>query len=190
MDDVIKRIHGELPPRARRIPIFCWQSCCGFRTTSACAENTTPCTARGLPPWNYLRVRGEYTHPVTNPTYQTELPPRARRIPGGQGAHFALEGTTSACAENTSHKDILSNRVRNYLRVRGEYDLARPIRLGYRELPPRARRILANGHNRGLIGGTTSACAENTAAHSFAELILRNYLRVRGEYRDAISSIA
>ena len=35
----------------------------------------------------------------------------------------------------------------------------------------------------GLIQrGTTSACAENTVTHSAKVLVVRNYLRVRGEY--------
>ena len=50
------------------------------------------------------------------------------------------------------------------------------------ELPPRARRI------RGVWGcwwgwfGTTSACAENTPKLILPISVLRNYLRVRGEY--------
>ena len=59
-----------------------------------------------------------------------------------------------------------------------------------RELPPRTRRIRQKtpGDYCGL--GTTSAYAENTAQVPTASTNIRNYLRVRGEYRDAISSIA
>ena len=32
------------------------------------------------------------------------------------------------------------------------------------------------------VGGTTSACAENTYTEQIVPIILRNYLRVRGEY--------
>ena len=131
-------------------------------TTSACAENT-PRVGGGVPPYrNYLRVRGEYEwcgHPCVSPY-----------------------GTTSACAENTARKiapDILSG---NYLRVRGEY-CYQTKHLGFsQELPPRARRIHIIDRLARSIGGTTSACAENTPQR-FHELFgLRNYLRVRGEY--------
>ena len=71
-------------------------------------------------------------------------------------------GTTSACAENTQTQLRIALLLRNYLRVRGEYNELDDFYRNGLELPPRARRILANGHNRGLIGGTTSACAENT----------------------------
>ena len=95
-------------------------------------------------------------------------------------------GTTSACAENThpaTHNNALS---RNYLRVRGEYALDYLHGLLRTELPPRARRIRKNipVHCHGL--GTTSACAENTAAKNHFILFNRNYLRVRGEYRLAL----
>ena len=52
-------------------------------TTSACAENTVRQHRLPSLSWNYLRVRGEYTHifSVRNPS--GELPPRARRIQGG-----------------------------------------------------------------------------------------------------------
>ena len=72
-------------------------------------------------------------------------------------------------------------RCRNYLRVRGEYRTAQPF-CAFWELPPRARRI------RGVVGwwswsgGTTSACAENTAGRSSNPGQTWNYLRVRGEY--------
>ena len=50
------------------------------------------------------------------------------------------------------------------------------------ELPPRARRIriIVCCHRRTL--GTTSACAENTFYILRRVQLLRNYLRVRGEY--------
>ena len=50
----------ELPPRARRIPISAEHLMDYYGTTSACAENTFPCSNRVFGVWNYLRVRGEY----------------------------------------------------------------------------------------------------------------------------------
>ena len=50
------------------------------------------------------------------------------------------------------------------------------------ELPPRARRILQDRRTRAIVGGTTSACAENTAGRSSNPNQTWNYLRVRGEY--------
>ena len=75
-----------------------------------------------------------------------------------------MSGTTSACAENTPI---------NYLRVRGEYA---------HKLPPRARRIPVQGVLEVINVGTTSACAENTRHECGPRRLLRNYLRVRGEY--------
>ena len=77
-------------------------------------------------------------------------------------------------------------RQGNYLRVRGEYEVFQHRATNGEELPPRARRIRKNipVHCHGL--GTTSACAENTAAKNHFILFNRNYLRVRGEYRLAL----
>ena len=51
----------------------------------------------------------------------------------------------------------------NYLRVRGEYSEETLIDAAKRELPPRARRILAGSDTDFDVYGTTSACAENTS---------------------------
>ena len=91
-------------------------------------------------------------------------------------------GTTSACAENTRKNTAVFTRPRNYLRVRGEYldrDRTEPVS---GELPPRARRIHQPGTASVRIGGTTSACAENTGFGRCGGAPIRNYLRVRGEY--------
>ena len=111
----------ELPPRARRIPPPGSHAPIYMGTTSACAENTPPPTAKAGVPWNYLRVRGEYLGSRRSTTHQQELPPRARRIPGFHGCRAAFPGTTSACAENTSCCSRSKLHTGNYLRVRGEY---------------------------------------------------------------------
>ena len=73
-----------------------------------------------------------------------------------------MKGTTSACAENTSCIPHHRDEWRNYLRVRGEYEIM-PASSGFEEeLPPRARRILFADAGRVGTNGTTSACAENT----------------------------
>ena len=72
-------------------------------------------------PWNYLRVRGEYSLVFRRNPMLTELPPRARRIQSYRGGTFFLSGTTSACAENTRGLPLTNPRTWNYLRVRGEY---------------------------------------------------------------------
>ena len=51
------------------------------------------------------------------------------------------------------------------------------------ELPPRARRILRITEGKPKVGGTTSACAENTMGYRLSDLGPGNYLRVRGEYQ-------
>ena len=50
------------------------------------------------------------------------------------------------------------------------------------ELPPRARRIHICFAGPLVVGGTTSACAENTGVRPGKILRTGNYLRVRGEY--------
>ena len=131
----------ELPPRARRIrlPNDPYNPCTG--TTSACAENTCNYPARSWVVRNYLRVRGEYGTRSPSTPIRTELPPRARRILAKDTASRPNAGTTSACAENTGKTPCPCRRVRNYLRVRGEYSSWTPQGCNACELPPRARRI-------------------------------------------------
>ena len=71
---------------------------------------------------------------------------------------------------------------RNYLRVRGEYSCCLISPHDFRELPPRARRILTHAMWRCILLGTTSACAENTGVAFDLLKHDGNYLRVRGEY--------
>ena len=112
----------ELPPRARRI--LRRQALAGPDpgTTSACAENTTPHFGGDLWCRNYLRVRGEYGSAKMQSLGATELPPRARRIPSTKRSAPWWLRTTSACAENTYLILAKLLFIRNYLRVRGEYD--------------------------------------------------------------------
>ncbi|VEI98266.1 Uncharacterised protein [Corynebacterium matruchotii] len=53
-----------------------------------------------------------------------------------------MGGTTSACAENTNDLTNQLLKIRNYLRVRGEYTTIEGKKAIKEELPPRARRIL------------------------------------------------
>ena len=172
----------ELPPRARRIQQLAEEMGVMIGTTSACAENTTPMTTGGPHGRNYLRVRGEYPSKVPRSAAAMELPPRARRIQCSQSHQQSAPGTTSACAENTVVVACVWGFGWNYLRVRGEYCPTCGAGVGMVELPPRARRIHTYIGLFANQGGTTSACAENTDAESYAAAWFRNYLRVRGEY--------
>ena len=135
----------------------------GFQgTTSACAENTLRHHSTRMLCGNYLRVRGEYARSRSLRGGRGELPPRARRIRLTHQVAGFVQGTTSACAENTEINPML---YPNML-----------------ELPPRARRILIGSPGHALIEGTTSACAENTTGRCGRSRPTRNYLRVRGEY--------
>ena len=177
----------ELPPRARRIPPFCRMLAQHPGTTSACAENThraAPCLPHSR---NYLRVRGEYICAIFARTISAELPPRARRILGAGASLATSHGTTSACAENTTYCNTHHTIIWNYLRVRGEYPHRSGFALVFGELPPRARRIRHSAWEVPGRGGTTSACAENTFFRGHIGNIGQNYLRVRGEYRAALS---
>ena len=111
-----------------------------------------------------------------------ELPPRARRIPRTTRKPSTCMGTTSACAENTRAPGLYPHQARNYLRVRGEYQIRKNVRCPASELPPRARRIHVRGCCFVCVMGTTSACAENTEWWLRYAPLLGNYLRVRGEY--------
>ena len=152
-------------------------------TTSACAENTGRNANHSPCPGNYLRVRGEYSTAVSRLEDLPELPPRARRILDQLDRIFKVNGTTSACAENTTGGPGRTKFRRNYLRVRGEYYRHRLERPFDGELPPRARRIHVPVDSVGVVFGTTSACAENTLFLKKLEPGWWNYLRVRGEYR-------
>ena len=66
--------------------------------------------------------------------------------------------------------------------MRGEYVTGNWEDVPKAELPPRARRIRGVGSGEVFTLGTTSACAENTHQRARESLMLRNYLRVRGEY--------
>ena len=132
----------ELPPHARRIPIYRRQRVFGAGTTSACAENTCARLTAGLP--------------------HRELPPHARRKRCARLRPKSFMRTTSACAENTFCMICGWLLHRNYLRVRGEYPGRNLTTRQCEELPPRARRILGGGFNADTDLGTTSACAENT----------------------------
>ena len=180
----------ELPPRARRIPRSKIEVRKNDGTTSACAENTgfsdTPDELSG----NYLRVRGEYHTAMMQAKDAAELPPRARRIPYMKSKFGVDLGTTSACAENTPVLLLTFSPSRNYLRVRGEYEVVKRVAQDLKELPPRARRIQYFQKGRIVTIGTTSACAENTHLRWVRGIQPWNYLRVRGEYYPSIKSPA
>ena len=172
----------ELPPRTRRIRLGARLRVRRSGTTSAYAENTNQGPGHGHRGGNYLRVRGEYRIKAERERKLAELPPRTRRIPAGTVARAVGGGTTSAYAENTRGQRNIRLTTRNYLRVRGEYGGQHASENHATELPPRTRRILDNGFKIGLLGGTTSAYAENTSDGKTFPMIFWNYLRVRGEY--------
>ena len=127
-------------------------------------------------------MRGEYAGENIKNRFNEELPPRARRILSIRPINQQDNGTTSACAENTTPAPQIIHVWWNYLRVRGEYRFAPPVGVPYPELPPRARRIRVALLQKLVKRGTTSACAENTHKQHIGFGNLRNYLRVRGEY--------
>ena len=173
---------GELPPHARRI------RCAGLGpldtegTTSACAENTALHQLGGGHQRNYLRMRGEYGVLTAVTIDVLELPPHARRIPCHTAGFLSYMRTTSACAENTHRFGKLILVDGNYLRMRGEYHDGTLMPMIFMELPPHARRIHRKSLSVRMGIGTTSACAENTQLSEPANLKVRNYLRMRGEY--------
>ena len=129
-------------------------------------------------------MRGEYNLSISELNLSQELPPRARRIHSDANNQRGIHGTTSACAENTRANCRNVRSHRNYLRVRGEYGLGLLQIIPPTELPPRARRIQFTVVKSEDWHGTTSACAENTPSTTSMACCARNYLRVRGEYRN------
>ena len=127
-------------------------------------------------------MRGDYPPSQTPPAAGPELPPRARRILDEALKQNETDGTTSACAENTSAVSTTVSGAWNYLRVRGEYAKALQNMGIEAELPPRARRIQAAGGEGHHSVGTTSACAETTYHPPPRSKAPWNYLRVRGVY--------
>ena len=178
-----EKFSEELPPRARRIPPDEKEKIAYRGTTSACAENTWGHLRQLEQLENYLRVRGEYGSWRSPLSRLVELPPRARRIQQAQQIPHFLIGTTSACAENTDSNPLAAGQPGNYLRVRGEYVKSTTVLVACLELPPRARRIPHERSPHRGQRGTTSACAENTMSRALSKSSIRNYLRVRGEYR-------
>ena len=152
----------ELPPHARRIrKSHSLRS--GLKgTTSACAENTPHAVSSQTPHPNYLRMRGEYNPMMILYATLRELPPHARRILAPGAVKIVGNGTTSACAENTSVRNPRNGGQWNYLRMRGEYLLLSASHSLHPELPPHARRIRLSEIPETAVNGTTSACAENT----------------------------
>ena len=172
----------ELPPHARRILQTNNPEPKKLGTTSACAENTLTFTSCTSSRRNYLRMRGEYTTARVLALPRPELPPHARRIRLEKLKDQPAQGTTSACAENTIGSTHHRCPQRNYLRMRGEYvSNAFAIERAL-ELPPHARRIPDGLERQRDGGGTTSACAENTLSDTTSRFVVRNYLRMRGEY--------
>ena len=141
--DIVSTITSftELPPHARRIPAAPERPAVKMGTTSACAENTAPCSSTVSNTWNYLRMRGEYKSAWVASCIRRELPPHARRIRYQVFGYAGSGGTTSACAENTVQPFLLPSYPGNYLRMRGEYRRSASTRFPREELPPHARRI-------------------------------------------------
>ena len=71
----------------------------------------------------------------------------------------------------------------------GEYAAFLACQAVSQELTPRTRRIHQIFQDRGMIPGTTSACAENTTRLVRNPKTFGNYLRVRGEYIFRATSI-
>ena len=176
----------ELPPRTRRILTKFCAPRGAVGTTSAHAENTSIGVISLDGGGNYLRARGEYRFMLRHYPRWSELPPRTRRIRGWGFTMATSHGTTSAHAENTSTRILLSVTPRNYLRARGEYAWFREGIIDNPELPPRTRRILFPGSPSKRSRGTTSAHAENTRHQDAICAVCRNYLRARGEYSDSL----
>ena len=108
------------------------------------------------------------------------LPPRVRSRLPGRDHRTAVDGITSACAEQTDSRIAIPGRRRDYLRVCGADWSCRALTWPASGLPPRVRSRPAFVTSAAANGGITSACAEQTHPIMDADDDDPDYLRVCG----------
>ena len=140
---------------------------------------------------NYSAVRGEERRLRRRTCRHWEIPPRARRRDTVAGGDSGGEGNTSACAEKSVNESGPNAFAGKYLRVRGEEGIALSDKRSRVEIPPRARRRVAESLADAGVLGNTSACAEKSVLAGEGLHELGKYLRVRGEesYPSSIRSM-
>ena len=132
--------------------------------TSACAEQTMPCSRPRASVGDHLRVCGADILQFLFDLFAKGSPPRVRSRPPPVIRPWASRGITSACAEQTTGTTPPKSWAWDHLRVCG----ADPVTvIGYGGdggSPPRVRSRLRRRGSRLGGRGITSACAEQTSS--------------------------
>ena len=173
--------NGEgLPPRVRSRPCILQRDASLPRITSACAEQTRDGERNDRILGDYLRVCGA-DDPDGLHLYRVKgLPPRVRSRLPGRDHRTAVDGITSACAEQTDSRIAIPGRRRDYLRVCGADSITTDKIKAGQGLPPRVRSRLVVPSIDVARLGITSACAEQTGIRYVRSRQWGDYLRVCG----------
>ena len=173
----------ELPPLARgRVP----RPRSRMRRagiTPACAGKSWALAVPNSAEWNYPRLRGEESNPVTVLIFHEELPPLARGRGVTRGGKAQPPGITPACAGKSHARALLYPELGNYPRLRGEELFCGAGGAAVLELPPLARGRGSSPRRRGSRIGITPACAGKRNGLSVRGSRAWNYPRLRGEER-------
>ena len=171
----------ELPPLARgRVP----RPRSRMRRagiTPACAGKSWALAVPNSAEWNYPRLRGEESNPVTVLIFHEELPPLARGRGVTRGGKAQPPGITTACAGKSHARALLYPELGNYPRLRGEELFCGAGGAAVLELPPLARGRGSSPRRRGSRIGITPACAGKSEFNIAQAIEALNYPRLRGE---------
>ena len=175
-------VNGELgsPPRVRSRLLYETFRNYDDGITSACAEQTIVVLSSVSVHQDHLRVCGADPPSRRIRRPQRGSPPRVRSRPPPRRLHNPMAGITSACAEQTSWARWPCRRTWDHLRVCGA-DIPPVCVWGWLSgSPPRVRSRLPVGHGACVLGGITSACAEQTILRRSGWLGWGDHLRVCG----------
>ena len=150
------------PPRVRSRPRRDPRGRHAPGITSACAEQTDLLLLAPVCTWDHLRVCGADGRVLDYVVYHAGSPPRVRSRRVAVDAGDAVDGITSACAEQTPTCREPSQTWRDHLRVCGADSSCRSCCPFCWGSPPRVRSRPLSMARYTVGEGITSACAEQT----------------------------
>ena len=148
--------------------------------TSACAEQTRPCSRADRPCRDRLRVCGADLDAVDAVAGYEGSPPRVRSRRLASSLSSPCSGITSACAEQTGAPMTAKTTARDHLRVCGADGALAPASHGDAGSPPRVQSRQHRGATHPRPQRITSACAEQTSWPRWSWRCARDHLRVCG----------
>ena len=167
-------------PRVRSRPARRGEAAAGRGIISACAEQTLSCSLTGSGSWDHLRVCGADFRDARTCWRMSGSSPRVRSRPRSPPWPRAPPGIISACAEQTTGRNIPEKKDRDHLRVCGA-DLLVPLEPDYqRGSSPRVRSRRAAVLPLPRVLGIISACAEQTSSSPSSMAMSWDHLRVCG----------